>query len=120
MCSCNPCFKYQRDWGGEADSAATAYLLPWKHLGCTVNREACHKNQLWHGEVTASGTVLTAGARPLGSAHTCLQRRKRWMPLPPPPSLDSSGLSTRLERVAFVTLLLPLSWALFFTVLLLT
>lgn len=28
--------------------AATAYMLPWKHLGCNVNCEACHKNQLWH------------------------------------------------------------------------
>lgn len=36
-------------------SAALAYVLPWKHLGCSVNGEACQKNQLWHGDVTVNG-----------------------------------------------------------------
>ena len=46
---------------GKPISAATAHTLLWKHLGYSVNGEACHKNQHCHGKMTVNGTILTKG-----------------------------------------------------------
>lgn len=45
--------------------------------GLQVKSEACHENQLWHGEMTVNGTILTMGVLPLDKACVhCFQREK--------------------------------------------
>lgn len=53
--------------------------------GLQANSEACHKNQLWHGEMTVNGTVLTMGVLALDKA--CVQlspERKKVITESPP------------------------------------
>lgn len=53
--------------------------------GLQVNSEACHKNQLWHGEMTVNRTILTMGVLPLDKVYVQLSpERKKIGDIPPP------------------------------------
>lgn len=45
--------------------------------GLQMNSEACHKNQLWQGEMTVNGTILTMGVLPLDKVYVQLSPEKK-------------------------------------------
>ena len=62
---------------GKSISAATAHRLLWRHLGYSVNSEACHKNQHRRGKRTVKGTILTKGYFTYAKhVYNCLQKEK--------------------------------------------